>query len=204
MADNTIRPDRWENLADILRSIEPQIEAKIEYWRSHHPTDPNLQPATTAIIRAYVARLELQLSAIRGGPAALKDECENHPSRTEEIQELDSWITRLKPRALRRKMSEQDEDAMGNWFVSKMNYSYSQARRHIKLMREQISDKGAPSKRPETLRMLDARTANGWSYSKIAAQMCDCGAKKHTSHCSERIRKRIKELEAFRPLPSNR
>jgi hypothetical protein len=27
--------------------------------------------------------------------------------------------------------------------------------------------------------------------------MCDCGAKKHNEYCRERIRKRIKELDAF-------
>jgi hypothetical protein len=194
MAADDLSPNQWEDLADMVRSVEPLIAAKIEFWRSH-PSDPITQPVTSAIISAYVSRLEFQLYSVRGGVAGLKYQFRNYPQIVEDTQELELWITRLKPPAQRKNLSEKDEEAMGNWFVSKMGYSYSQAKHHINLMREQISEKGAPDKRPETLKMLDARIVNGWSYAEIARRMCDCEAKEHTDLCRERIRKRIKELE---------
>ena len=144
MAADDLSPNQWEDLADMVRSVEPLIAAKIEFWRSH-PSDPKTQPATTAIIRAYVARLEFQLSSVRGGVAGLKYQFWSYPRLTEDTQELESWITRLKPLAQRKNLSEKDEEAMGNWFVSKMGYSYSQAKHHINLMREQISERERPT-----------------------------------------------------------
>jgi hypothetical protein len=188
--------DRFGNLAEILRSIEPALEAKIAYCRSHVPS-PAAQPATSVIVQAYVTRLEIQLSAIRAGAPGLKDEYKNHPMLTEEIKELESWITRRMPDAPRWQLTEKDEDVMGDWLVKKQGLSYSHAKRQIQAMRAHLSGRGAPSKRPETLKILDARIVHGWSYAEIAKRMCDCGATEHTSYCSERIRKRLKELKSI-------
>ena len=61
------------------------------------------------------------------------------------------------------------------------------------------SGKGAPSKRPDTLKMMDARILNNWTSKELADHKCDCGAldNVHTAHCEDRIRKRLKELEVF-------
>ena len=64
-------------------------------------------------------------------------------------------------------------------------------------MKKNLAGKGAPSKRRETVKMLDARIAKGWSYSQLAKELCDCGATRHTDRCADSIRKRIKELEMF-------
>jgi hypothetical protein len=195
MCAEKLGPDQWENLADVLRSIEPELENRLTFCRTHIP-DPKTQPATSAIIQRYVRCLELQLSSIRRGAPGLKSEFRNHPELTEELEDIQSWIMRKVPGAI-SSVTEKDEDAIGDWFVSKMGYSFSTAKRRLDEMRRRRSGKGAPSKRPETLKMLDARLANGWSYSKLANNLCDCGAKEHTEHCSERIRKRLKELHLF-------
>ncbi len=194
-----MRPsDKWENLAEILRAIEPNFEAKIRYCRIHAP-DPLKQPVTSAIVTAYVYRLELALSAIRGGGHGLKDEANNRPDSAQEIQEFESWILRRKRGIPRRKLTEKDEDALGDWFVSKQGYSYSETRRMMEQLRDLQSGKGAPHKRPEALKLMDARIANNWTYKELASRMCDCesidGA--HTAHCEDRLRKRIGEVESF-------
>jgi hypothetical protein len=187
--------ETWENLAEVLRVIQPALEAKLAFFRNH-PPDPAIYPVTSALIAAYKSRLELELSTLRGGAAGLKDEASHHPTSMRELQELESWIMRKKPGTPRPKLAVKDEDALGNWFVSKMGFSYSQAKQMIESLCALQSGKGAPSKRIETVKLMDARIANGWSYSELATKMCDCGAKKHTKHCSERIRKRLKELES--------
>jgi hypothetical protein len=192
-----MRPsDKWENVADILRAIEPDLEMKLASCRSN-PPDPVKQPVTSAVVAAYISRVELELAAIRRGASALQDQSRERPTLVEEITQIESWILRRKSGVPRRKLTDQDERAIGDWFVSKMNYSYSETNQKLEEMRRLLSGKGAPSKRPETLEMLDARICNAWSYPEVARRMCDCGASMHAEHCEERIRKRIKELEAF-------
>jgi len=192
-----MRPsEQWENLADVIRAIEPTLEAKLRLCQ-HHAPDPATKPVSAAIVAVYVSRIESALAAIRGGGKSLREDAVSHPNASEELQEIESWILRRKPNAPGRKLTDKDWDAFGNWFVSKMGYSYSRAREMIERLRNLQSSKGAPNKRTETLKMLDARIANEWSYMELANKMCDCGALKHTEHCSERIRKRLKELESF-------
>jgi hypothetical protein len=189
------RPDIFGNLAEVLLSIKPVLEERLAFLRAY-PPDPKMHPITSALVKAYITRVELQLAGIRDGAGGLQNEYRNHPTLTEELQEIESWIMRREPGTPRRKLTVNDEDALGNWFVGKMGLSYSQARQKIRDTRLHLSGKGAPSKRPETLNMLDARIVNRWSSTELAIRMCDCGAAKHTAHCSERIRKRIKELES--------
>ncbi len=194
-----MRPsDKWENLAEIMRAIEPSLEARLQYCRSH-PPDPVKQPVASAIIAAYIHRLELALSAIRGGAHGLKDEATNRPESMQEMQEFESWILRRKHGIPRRKLTEKDEDVLGDWFVSKQGHSYSKARQMIEQLRALQSGKGAPHKRPEALKLMDAKVSNDWTYKELASQMCDCESidGTHTAHCEDRLRKRINEVESF-------
>jgi hypothetical protein len=109
---------------------------------------------------------------------------------------MEDWLLRSEGATNEPIFKPEIENFFGNWLVS-VGYSYTETKQMLGGLRRGLSGRGAPSKRPETLRILDARIAHGWSYSRLAVEMCDCGAKQHTSHCAERIRKRIKELEAF-------
>jgi hypothetical protein len=192
-----MRPsEAWENLADVLRVIQPELEAKLSYCRNH-PSDPVLHPVTTAILAAYMSRLESELATIRGGAAAMKKQERNEPLFMQELEEMESWILRRKRGVPRRQLAAKDEDALGNWFVSKMGLSYSKTKRMLQNIRRRQSGKGAPSMRTETLGLLDARISNRWTYKELVAHRCDCGAQKHDAHCVDRIRKRISELESF-------
>lgn len=190
--------DIWINLAEVLRSIEPNLEAKIAYCRAN-PPDPIKQPVTSAIVAAYISRMELELATLRRGASGLKNQFSDCPNLVKEVQEFESWLLRKIPGFPSRKLTGKNEDGVGDWFVSKMGYSYSQAKRMIRDLNRLQSGKGAPSKRPETLKMMDARIRNNWTYKELAHHKCDCGARDniHTAHCEDRIRKRIKELEAF-------
>jgi hypothetical protein len=121
---------------------------------------------------------------------------QNHPYLTNEIQEIEGWIKRRKPNMPSRSFSEEDQDALGDWLIKYASSSYSKARQFVSGVAKSLRPKGAPSKRVQTLKILDARVANGWSYAMLASKMCDCDAKVHDAHCSERIRKRLKELES--------
>lgn len=192
-----MRPsDKWVNLADVLRVIEPALETKLLFCRNN-PPDPVKQPVTSALVAAYISRVELELATIRRGAPGLLDQSRERPTLTEEIVQIESWILRRKSGVARRQLSDRDEQAIGDWFVSKMNYSYSETNQMLGEMRQLLSGKGAPNKRPETLKMLDARICNAWSYPELARRMCDCGSLTHTDHCEDRIRKRIRALEGF-------
>lgn len=196
MCTESYSSDAWEGISELLRSTEPTFEFDLTYCREH-PPDPIKHPATSAIIAAYVMRLEMLLSSSRKGSDGLRDLAHNHPHLTDEIQDFQQWIKQRKPGTPARSFSQEEQDLLGDWLVKHIDASYSRARRFVSGVAKSLSPKGAPSKRVQALKMLDARLANGWSYSKLASEMCDCGGRNHGSHCSERIRKRIKELEAF-------
>ena len=188
--------DKWENLADVLRPLVVDLEAKLTHCRSHPPS-PLKQPVTNAVIAAYITLLEVELAAIREGARGLQHQFRERPKLTNEITQIESWILRRKSGVARPQLTDRDEQALGDWFVGKMGFSYSETKQWFEQARQLLSGKGAPNKRPETLRMLDARIYNNWSYAELARHMCDCGSSAHDEHCAERIRKRIKELEAF-------
>jgi len=190
------RSDKWEDLADVLRVIEPDLAIKLAYCRSH-PPDAVKQPVTSAVVVAYSSQVELELTTIRRGARGLQDQYRQRPWLTDEITQIESWILRRRSGAARRQLTDRDEQALGDWFVSKMGYSYSETRQRLGEMRKLLSGEGAPNRRLETLKMMDARICNGWSYQELARHMCDCGLPTHSDYCAERIRKRIKELEAF-------
>ncbi len=179
-----------------MHSIEPTLESDLSYCL-HHPPCPVKHPATTALIAEYIKRVELLLSRSRMGRDGMKDLAQNHPYLTEEIKEIEQWIKQRKPNASVHGLSEEDQDTLGDWLIKHVSPSYSRARRFVAGVSKSLSKKGAPSKRIHTLKILDARIANGWSYSVVAAKMCDCDKKKHDAHCADSIRKRLKELEEF-------
>jgi hypothetical protein len=188
--------DKWENLAEILRAIEPGLEIKLAYCRANFP-DPVKKPVTNAVVMTYISCVELELAAIRGGSNGLKSQSLERPGLMREILEIESWILRRKSGVARAKFSFNDEEALGDWFVGKMGYSYSEAKRMIQELRDLSSGRGAPNKRPETLKLMDARISNKWSYKQLASQMCHCGSRGHNEHCVDRLRKRLKECEMF-------
>ncbi len=192
-ADN---PEAWKQLAVTIQGLTPDFERDLAYFHSHIPNSER-HPVTYAVVTAYAQRIELALDHARRGVEGLQDQAKNNPNLLPEIEAIMRWIKVRKPNTLRTGLSQEDEDSIGDWLVKFVEPSYSKARQFIAVLRKSMNLKGAPNKRPETLMMLDARIANGWSYAKIASEMCDCGAKKHNEYCRERIRKRIKELEAF-------
>ncbi|MGB6130718.1 MAG: hypothetical protein WBG54_02975 [Acidobacteriaceae bacterium] len=188
--------DAWESLSALMRSVEPHIEESLAYCLEH-PPDPQKHPATTALIAEYVKRLQLYLMHSRSGVAGMREQASKHPHLVGEIQEIEKWIKQRKPGTVRQPLPEEHQDLLGDWLVEHVDHSYSKARKFVTSVAKSVSSRGAPNKRPQTLKMLDARIANRWSYRALAAKMCDCGGEQHNEYCSERIRKRIKELEAF-------
>jgi hypothetical protein len=188
-------PDKWEKLAEVVLGAEPELQRRIVYLQTK-PPDPVKQPVSSALAKAYLSRLEIELGAIHRGAEGLKDEYRNHPTLLQELQEIGTWILRKKATGKKTQLTATDEDVIGNWFVS-TGRSYSETRQMLRRMRQFITGRGAPNKRPETLRMLDAKISKGLSYTQLASTMCDCGLSQHTEHCKERIRKRIRQLEKF-------
>jgi hypothetical protein len=187
-------PDAWQSISEFCRSTESRWERDLAYCRDY-PPDPEKHPATFALVAEYVKRLELLLSCSRRGVDGIKDLAQRYPYLTNEIQEIERWIKQRKASAPARSFSEEDQDMLGDWLVKYASSSYSKARQFVSSVAQSLRPKGAPSKRVQTLKLLDARLAHHWSYSVLATKMCDCGAKVHTPHCSERIRKRLRELE---------
>ena len=193
---DTDNPEAWESLAKTIRSLTPSFERDLAYFSSYVP-DQRCHPVTYAVVSAYARRLELALGYARRGAEGLQDQAKNYPHLLPEIEAIMSWIKARKRNPPPVGLSREDEDVIGDWMVKFVEPSYSKARRYIEAIAKSMNRKGAPNKRPETLMMMDSRVANGLSYAAIATRMCDCGAKKHNEYCRERIRKRIKELEAF-------
>lgn len=190
------RPEYLEKLAELMRFTSAGVmERKIARLKIH-PFDPVSRPVTRALANEYLRRLETYLALILNGAAGMREKSLIYPGLPQELMEIEDWLLRSGGATNERIFKPEIEDFFGNWLVS-IGYSYTETKQMLGDMRKELSGRGAPSKRPETLRILDARIANGWSYSRLAAEMCDCGAKQHTTHCAERIRKRLKELESF-------
>jgi len=187
--------DQWEQITQAVTSITPNLQARIDAIKAD-PPDPQRHPVTAALVAEYVARLESHVRAIHEGPEGIKRRFGDRPGDAiSEMAELESWFIR-KTRKPNVEFTRDAEDAIGNFFVS-IGKSFTEARFMVDQIRKLLASKGAPHKRTETLTMMDARVSNGWSYKTLASKMCDCGAKKHTAYCAERIRKRLKELERF-------
>jgi hypothetical protein len=193
---NPDNPEAWQALSALIRSLEPTFERELLYFQSYS-LDQTHNPATHAIVSAYTQRLEMALNYSRRGTHGLQEQAKKHPNLLVEIMAIMRWLKVRKSDGQRGGMTEQDADMIGDWLVKFVEPSYSKARRFIDEIARSVTRKGAPSKRPETLMMLDARLVNGWSYATLASKMCDCGGKEHGEYCRERIRKRIKELELF-------
>jgi len=183
----------WEKLAEVTRLIEPMLLRKLVYHQTNLPS-PETQPVSNALARAFISRMERHLEAIRGGAEGMQREFGDKPGdRLKETLEIETWFIG-KQKAI--KTPEGALDAIGNFLVA-TGKSYAEARHMLNAVQRFTATKGAPSKRPETLKMMDARIAHRWSYKTLASKMCDCGGREHNEYCEERIRKRIKELESF-------
>jgi hypothetical protein len=187
-------PDKFAKLAELLRATIPDMERRIDSLQSR-PPDPIRQPISHALSKALMSRLELQLASILRGGEGLRAEYRERRDLMKEIEELESWVQRKSTVEHGSELMAERKDEMGDWLCSEMGYSYSRAR-HL-LGQVGRHKRGAPSKRVATLKMMDARVANRWSYKMLAEKMCDCGSSNHNDYCEERIRKRIKGLEKF-------
>lgn len=176
------------------RTAEPRLVRAIAYFIKN-PLDPHMHPASTAVIGVFVRRMVDYLLVLYNDAPTSDEKSAAESLLFPEMEELEKWI---KEPASRDSFPQEERDELGDWLVAEVGYTYTRARKFIDML-VGFSGKarGAPSKRPQTLKLLDARLANGWSYGTLAREMCDCGAARHTEHCSERIRKRIKEAEAF-------
>src|SRR5271157_2295052 len=155
----------WAKLTVVARTVEPFFTRKVVYHKNNLP-DQRTQPVSHALARAFLSRLERQLDAIHAGPEGMRQEFGNDPGRVlTETLEMETWfIAPRKPSPF--KLTEKLEDAMGNMFVSS-GMSYAEARVILRKMQQFSFGRGAPSKRPETLKLMDARIANHWSYSQL-------------------------------------
>jgi hypothetical protein len=187
--------DPLEKLAEFNEAIRPALEERLARLKKR-PPDPERQPVTHAVVAAYMSRLSIQIDLAGKGVTGLREQIAKHPNLSDELQEIETWILRRKRAESVQPLIQEYEDTMGDFLVS-TGRSYTRTKEMLRKVRQKIGRRGAPNKRPETLNILDARVVNGWSYSQLASQMCDCGAIRHTSHCGERIRKRIKELQEF-------
>jgi hypothetical protein len=169
------------------------LSYRAEYTRRHLP-DPTQNPISNAIAKELIARLERHVKAIHEGGEGVEREFGDRPG--ELVRETLELETLFVGKHKSPSFPESAHKAIGNFFVSS-GKSYSETRDILKEIEQFFTYLGAPSKRPEALRFLDAKVANRWSYRTLAGKMCDCGASKHTEYCSERIRKRIKELKSF-------
>jgi hypothetical protein len=191
----------WQKLAQAISVVAPFLARRVAYHQNNLP-DSRTQPVSFALVKSFLSQIERHLAAIRAGVDGMKREFGDDPVRPgrllKETLEMESWlIPKRKPDS--SKLTERIEDAMGNMFVSVGKMSYAEARFVLREMQQFSAThrRGAPSKRPETLKLLDARIANRWSYARLASKMCDCGATQHGELCRERIRKRLKELESY-------
>ena len=170
----------------------PELERRISSIKNNLP-DPLKQPISYQLTAAYLSRVNIALAYARhlrtGGRLAQDQVYSKLPY---ELDELESWLKTGKTTL--KKIPKEHEEAFGNFLVS-IGYSYTETKKMLDTIRRQLTGRGAPNKHPETLKMLDARMYRSLSYSRLASEMCDCGAKTHTGHCADRIRKRIKELE---------
>ncbi|HXC44742.1 MAG TPA: hypothetical protein VNY51_14630 [Candidatus Dormibacteraeota bacterium] len=184
--------ERWRQLQVAALFVTPLFITKASYLLENKP-DAEHHPVSHALANAALNRIMRHLVAIGNGVEAIKADLGDRPGAiVREMLEIESWfIEKRKP-----EITNEVKDAMGDILVSR-GFSYSQARNAIEEIPNLFFPKGAPNKRPRTLQMMDARIKNHWSYQTLARKMCDCGETKHNELCSERIRKRLKELKAF-------
>jgi hypothetical protein len=185
-----------QGLAELVTSMAHSVEEKLSRCRAN-PPDAAKHPVTKLIVDVYLFCLEVMANDMRRGVIGLREQFETRPNLRQSIEDLESWLFRPKKRVSKPKLTVSQEREMGDFLVGKMNFSFSRALTQIESFKRSINPKGAPSKKAQTLLMLDARVANGWSYFRIASELCDCEKRKHDKHCADSIRKRIKELEAF-------
>jgi hypothetical protein len=186
--------DKWERLVQVARAVEPDFEWRINYLETNAP-DPVKQPVTSALAKAYLSRLKSHLIAVRRGADGLKEEKLKRPELLQEILDLQKWILK-KASSEPLKFTKANEDTVGNLLVS-TGRSYYEARQMVDQLRKVVIGRGAPNKRPETLRMADARISQALSYKKLASNICDCGLSQHTELCADRVRKRLEQVRSL-------
>src|ERR1700690_355382 len=117
-------PDRIDRY---LRGVAIGYEKISSYWKSH-PPDQKKKPITFGLVASYIKRLDIQASAAGDGIKGLMAARENHPAIYAELRELGSWIDPNEPIGLTPKITDENEDALGDLLVAILGFSYSEAR----------------------------------------------------------------------------
>jgi hypothetical protein len=156
---NPENPEAWESLSVIIRGLAPNFERDLVYFRSHVP-DPERHPVTYAVVTAYTQRLELALDHSQRVVQGLQDQAKNNPNLLLEIRAIMRWIKVRKANVPHGGLTQEDQDAIGDWLVRFVEPSYSKARHFIDELSKSMTGRGAPNKRPQTLTMMDSRIAN--------------------------------------------
>jgi hypothetical protein len=180
---------------EMIRSFGKRLEREAARLKDNFP-DPVKEPASNALARSFVASLESHADGLLRGDKGLRSEILESAALQRDLREFGAWLMEAETLPLRSSLSQEIEEFLGDMNVW-AGFSYSETRRKLRQLQQSITRKGAPNKRPQTRKILDARVVNGWSYARLAAEFCDCDKRKHDSHCADSIRKRIKELEAF-------
>jgi hypothetical protein len=177
-----------------FRLIATGLRNSGAFWKENLPL-PKTAPVTLKIVESYLACIALLLPPLDSGSQAVLELVRRSPGLFAGYGELLSWIRPCEPDTLNARITEQNEDDIGDVLTKQWGFPYSLAKDILR--RGKTPPKGAPNKRVHTLKMLDARAVYGWSYNELAAKMCDCGGRTHDSLCQERIRKRLKEIKPF-------
>jgi hypothetical protein len=205
----TIKPGATREVA-VSRRIPPSAtdgtfgQQFLQRALEKFPRDPE-HPVRTALREAYFTRtarlIDLQEALIQSGAfealAGLTDISQIPPAIREyatladEAAEIDGWA--FDPIA-----AEEHEgllDREGD-LLQQSGISFSQIRRYQRSTHKNPS--GAPiRKRSVAVESFELRTkdAKRWSWSALAVEFCECGARKHNQHCQERIRKQVGHLK---------
>jgi hypothetical protein len=193
-----IPTDTLKRILDFIRDggiFLPELELL-----KSHPVDPARYPTTAVLVEAYMTRLEIIVTAIKGLPKDLTQVSAEMPRQQirlmDELREIGTWIKRQRRPGHEDIMPEEmslKRDTIGDWLVS-IGLSYSKA---THLMDAATKPKrGAPlARRSDTLAAYDMKKSKGLSLSQVTMKVCDCGEARHGTNCQDRLRKRFHELE---------
>ncbi len=143
-------------------------------------------PATGALYRAYITRLESWIAALDTAPESWNETTE---ALNSEILELRSWI--LAGLREKKEFPRAATDMLGDILIS-AGFSYPQTRN---LVESPPTTTGAPAgnrtSREVYLTACDLWLGGNWSYREITNRLCECGAQQHGGNCKDRFLKGI-------------
>jgi hypothetical protein len=195
--------EKLKKVVAILREWKNFHSNELEFLKAHLP-DSIKQPITSAVVQAYMARLETAIATISALPDDLTKISIEVPKRhsliQEEIEEIGTWIKRTRRPGHEEVTDEEIRTktlTFGDALVSK-GFSFSEASLLLEEAKRQRIKLGAPPvSRAETLQAYDMQVAKGLSHAALTRKVCDCDKAQHGKQCEDRLRKRIYELKKF-------